>query len=555
MQRLSYKFFILLSGVLIVLVESKKSCLVSTEKRNVASSIRYTHGLFEIKQSNSTVDDSKSQYRNSKIEWIRNVTYQSPFVAVTTYDADVILSEYEYSPIGGLRVVRVTPENKVVWNHTYDLTPQSSSVIVHKPLEAIWFAQFSQLTNSSHLIGLHAINGTVRYNFTLSNYIQFQVDLQSAYLCAVSYDYLWQTPNFTLQCYDGSLPKNQLLWATNLTMADKVSTYAYRVFVSYPAIDSRIKRVYISMMPGYIYQIGYVNNSLMGINLVTGKLLYQNWLYTADHWTSIGHPLASANDDGIVYLSGRTLMAFNGENGTLRFLRARPATYDERVDSATHDTSIININYLGDFTYRQILSLWDGDTGKLLWNISVPNSNFYVNYLVSTTVRSSDYLHLTAQDNVIIGRLPSSNEPVWRFNTSVAQGRVARLGVTNETLYVVVVYYEHQELWKISLSKTFIRQEEETKFSSNYSQCGAYCKDYTDCLLYSCGNCVDNRCSPPDPLSTSCKNEGDCNQMITTCLYGSCRTMWPDCFGQCNSYWTKCYSVDCTRCNGVECES
>ena len=40
-------------------------------------------------------------------------------------------------------------------------------------------------------------------------------------------------------------------------------------------------------------------------------------------------------------------MAFNGENGQLRFLRARPATYDERVGSAVNDTSIININYLG----------------------------------------------------------------------------------------------------------------------------------------------------------------------------------------------------------------
>jgi hypothetical protein len=57
-------------------------------------------------------------------------------------------------------------------------------------------------------------------------------------------------------------------------------------------------------------------------------------------------------------------------------------------------------------------------------------------------VRSRDRLYLTAQDRIIVGRLPSSNAPVWTFNSSVAQGRVARLGVTNETLFVVVVYYE-----------------------------------------------------------------------------------------------------------------
>ena len=100
-------------------------------------------------------------------------------------------------------------------------------------------------------------------------------------------------------------------------------------------------------MPGHIYPTGYANNSLIGVNLHSGHLVYQRWLYTATHWLSIGQPLSSANRDGIVYLSGRTLMAFNGENGTLRFLRARPATYDERVDSAMGDTSIININYLG----------------------------------------------------------------------------------------------------------------------------------------------------------------------------------------------------------------
>lgn len=173
---------------------------------------------------------------------------------------------------------------------------------------------------------------------------------------------------------------------------------------------------------------------------------------------------------------------------------------------------------------------------------------------MTTTVRTSDKLHLSAQDNFIIGRLPSSNEPVWKFNTSVAQGRVARLGVTNSTLYVVVVYYEHQELWKISLPSPFTEQEKYS-FASNYSQCGAYCNNYTDCLLYSCGKCVDHKCTLPDPNPGSCKNEGDCNQMITTCLGGFCKTMWPDCFGQCNSYWTKCYSVDCTRCDGINCES
>ncbi|CAF0923259.1 unnamed protein product [Rotaria sordida] len=555
MQRLSYTFFILLVIFLLSIIESKKSCSTYTERKSdTSTSIRHKHGLFETRHLNLPVEKFNSQYRNSKIEWIRNVTYQSPFVAVTTYDQDVILSEYEYNPIGGLRIARITPNNKVVWNHTYDLTPQSSIVIVHKSLESIWFAQFSQSTNSSHLIGLHAINGTVRHNFTISNYIKFQVDLKSAHICAVSYDYLWKTPNFLLQCFDASLPKRQLLWTTNLTMADKVSTF--NVFVSSPSINSKIKRVYVSTMPGYIYPTGYGNNSLMGIDLVTGKLIYRNWLYTAEHWLSIGHPLSSSNENGIVYLSGRTLMAFNGENGTLRFLRARPATYDERVDSAINDTSIININYLGDFTYRQILSLWDGDKGQLLWNVSVPNNNFYVNYPVTTTVRRHDHLHLTAQDYFIIGRLPSSNEPVWKFNTSVAQGRVARLGVTNESLFVVVVYYEHQELWKISLPEIFIQQvQEKYSFSSNYTQCGAYCNNYTDCLLYSCGKCVDNRCTIPDSFPTSCMNEGDCNQMITTCLSGSCKTMWPDCFGQCNGYWTKCYSIDCSRCAGYDCQS
>ncbi len=40
-------------------------------------------------------------------------------------------------------------------------------------------------------------------------------------------------------------------------------------------------------------------------------------------------------------------MAFNGENGALRYLRARPATSDECVDSSVNDTSLIKINYFG----------------------------------------------------------------------------------------------------------------------------------------------------------------------------------------------------------------
>ncbi|CAF1644902.1 unnamed protein product, partial [Didymodactylos carnosus] len=196
-----------------------------------------------------------------------------------------------------------------------------------------------------YLVGLYATNGTVRHNFTISNYIKFQVDLQSAHICAISYDYHWQTPNFTLQCFDASLDMEQLLWTTNLTMGDKVGKFG--AFASSPAINSKIKRVYVSTIPGFIYPVGYGNNSLIGIDLDTGKLVFQNWLYTAAHWLGIGHPLSSANADGIVYLSGRTLMAFNGKNGTLRYLRARPATYDERVDSTVNDTSIININYLG----------------------------------------------------------------------------------------------------------------------------------------------------------------------------------------------------------------
>ncbi len=61
-------------------------------------------------------------------------------------------------------------------------------------------------------------------------------------------------------------------------------------------------------------------------------------------------------------------------------------------------------------------------------------------------MRSRDRLYLTAQDRIIVGRLPSSYTPVWTFNSSVSQGRVARLGVADETFFVIVVYYERQEL-------------------------------------------------------------------------------------------------------------
>ena len=345
MQRSLYTFFALVLISLTAVIGSQKSCSTVREKRNISRSTRYTHGLFETRQLNPTVEKHYNTFRNSKIDWIRNITYQTPFVAVTTYDRDVILSEYEYSPITGLRIARVTLENQVIWNHTYTLTSQSSVVVAHKEIESLWFAQYSKSTNSSYLVGLHARNGTVRHNFTISNYIKFQVDLQSPHICAVSYDNVWYTPNFMLLCFDASLPNEQSLWVANLTMADNVSRQS--AFVSSPGINSKIKRVYVSTKPGFVYPTGYQNNSLIGIDLRTGKMIYRNWLYTTTHWLSIGHPLSSTNDDGIVYLSGRTLMAFNGENGTLRYLRARPATYDERVDSAVNDTSIININYLG----------------------------------------------------------------------------------------------------------------------------------------------------------------------------------------------------------------
>jgi len=128
--------------------------------------------------------------------------------------------------------------------------------------------------------------------------------------------------------------------------------------------------------------------------------------------------------------------------------------------------------------------------------------------------------------------------------------------VADETLFIVVVSYEHQELWKISLPELFIQQQQEMhSFSSNYTQCGTYRNNYTHCLLYSCGRYVDKQCMMADPSSISSKNEGDCNQMITTCLYGICKTMWPGCFGQCNSYWTKCSMSDCSRCAGADCQS
>ena len=110
-------------------------------------------------------------------------------------------------------------------------------------------------------------------------------------------------------------------------------------------------------------------------------------------------------------------------------------------------------------------------------------------------------------------------------------------------------------MWKISLPESFIQQREEYSFSSNYTQCGAYCNNYTDCLLYSCGKCDDNQCTKAGPSGGSCEDEGDCNQMITTCLDGSCKTMWPDCSGQCNGYWTNCDSIDCPRCSGYDCQS
>ena len=220
----------------------------------------------------------------------------------------------------------------------------------------------------------------------------------------------------------------------------------------------------------------------------------------------------------------------------MRFLRARPPSNDERVDSAVNDTNIIN--YLGKqpgpLNYRQVLSLRDGDRGQLIWNVSVPNSYFYVNYPATTNVRPRDNLHLTEQDNIIVGRLPSSNQPVWTFNSSVVQGRVTRLGVTDDSLFVVVLFFTHQELWKISLPQSFVEHQQETYLHSHPVIHNAVlsCHNYTDCLSYSCGKCVNNQCVMVNTTSDPCKDEEDCNQMITTCLSRCCQTMWPDCFGQ-----------------------
>lgn len=126
---------------------------------------RYKHGLFKTRYINSTIEKSNNLFKHSQIEWIRNVTYQSPFVAVTTYNHDVIVSAYEYSPISGLRVAGIISKNRVICNHTYDLTPQPSIVVVHKQYELIWFARYSQSTNFSHLIGLLAKkkNGSIQF--------------------------------------------------------------------------------------------------------------------------------------------------------------------------------------------------------------------------------------------------------------------------------------------------------------------------------------------------------------------------------------------------------
>lgn len=113
-------------------------------------------------------------------------------------------------------------------------------------------------------------------------------------------------------------------------------TASSTTFVSYPAIDSQMRCVYVSTMPGY-NACGYGQNSLISIDLTTAKLVYRNWLYTDAHWLS---SLSSRNNDGIVYLAGQTLLAFNGDDGQLRFLRARPASNDERVDSAINDSGI-----------------------------------------------------------------------------------------------------------------------------------------------------------------------------------------------------------------------
>lgn len=222
-------------------------CSTNVDYGKISTSMPYKQGLFKTTQSILEGNQLNDAYRDAKIDWIRNVTLIASFVSVTTYDRDVIISEFEYNGIDSLRVARITPENDVVWNSTYVLSPLDTNVVVHESLELVWFAQYSKDQNCSYLIGLNAQNGTVRHNFTIANYIKFQVDLESAHICAVSYDYYWNSPNFTLLCYDASLPTNQLLWTTSLIMNN--STGSPTTFVSYPSIDFKIKRVYVSTMP------------------------------------------------------------------------------------------------------------------------------------------------------------------------------------------------------------------------------------------------------------------------------------------------------------------
>jgi hypothetical protein len=79
-------YFIVLVIFLFTVIESKKSCSTGTGKRETASSIQYRHGLFETTDSIFNEEQHTNSYRDAKIEWIRNVTFQSPFVSVTTYD-------------------------------------------------------------------------------------------------------------------------------------------------------------------------------------------------------------------------------------------------------------------------------------------------------------------------------------------------------------------------------------------------------------------------------------------------------------------------------------
>ena len=64
------------------------------------------------------------------------------FVSVITFDRDVIISEFEYDGIHSLRVARITPENHVVWNYTYVLSPLTTTMVLHQELELVWFAQY-----------------------------------------------------------------------------------------------------------------------------------------------------------------------------------------------------------------------------------------------------------------------------------------------------------------------------------------------------------------------------------------------------------------------------